>query len=474
MDTQPTLDLDVEDFGPIRSAHVELRPLTIFIGPNNSGKSYLAKLVYSCAEALFLDYWAHSRWLQDRWSYAEDMRRMRHKSPLRPWSEVPPEAQAVWIDKLNEFVAGADRRVVDSIRSYFSVDDLRLLVNRKHLSARMRVAINRRGNSLGRIAFEIDEANEFRDLQFALPDPSSISVPFNELYFQYFEVTRDIWSQILLQSGFPQGAAFYLPAGRSGLLSSAAVIAAAAMSLVGQRIGLEPIELGAFSGVEGDFVRDLNLGLGEGFRRPTPRGSVEDPLAPALSLIQDKIMQGEVTISDAKALRPVIVYKQGETVLSMSQSSSSIAELAPLALWIDGVLWPGDLLIIDEPESHLHPENQRIIARVLVRLANAGIRVICTTHSSIIVHQISNCMMASRVGTPSPSEVTLEQEDRIGFDQVAAYLFANGPDGTVVSPVEIDPDFGISEDEFLRVAEAIGEETYSLSVAKNEERLVGA
>ena len=39
--------LDVEDFGPIAKASVDLRPLTVFIGPSNTGKSYLAILVYA-------------------------------------------------------------------------------------------------------------------------------------------------------------------------------------------------------------------------------------------------------------------------------------------------------------------------------------------------------------------------------------------------------------------------------------------
>ena len=39
--------LDVTDFGPIAEASVELRPLTVFIGPSNTGKMYLATLTYA-------------------------------------------------------------------------------------------------------------------------------------------------------------------------------------------------------------------------------------------------------------------------------------------------------------------------------------------------------------------------------------------------------------------------------------------
>lgn len=39
--------LSVKDFGPIANAAVELRPFTVFVGPSNIGKSYLAILLYA-------------------------------------------------------------------------------------------------------------------------------------------------------------------------------------------------------------------------------------------------------------------------------------------------------------------------------------------------------------------------------------------------------------------------------------------
>lgn len=39
--------LEVANFGPVSRAELELRPLTVFAGPSNSGKSCIAKLVYA-------------------------------------------------------------------------------------------------------------------------------------------------------------------------------------------------------------------------------------------------------------------------------------------------------------------------------------------------------------------------------------------------------------------------------------------
>ena len=43
-------ELEVENFGPIEEGKVQLRPLTVLIGPNNTGKSYFATLVYALHE----------------------------------------------------------------------------------------------------------------------------------------------------------------------------------------------------------------------------------------------------------------------------------------------------------------------------------------------------------------------------------------------------------------------------------------
>ena len=40
------IELSVTDFGPIAKAKIDLRPLTVFVGPSNTGKSYMAILIY--------------------------------------------------------------------------------------------------------------------------------------------------------------------------------------------------------------------------------------------------------------------------------------------------------------------------------------------------------------------------------------------------------------------------------------------
>ena len=43
----PKIEISVRNFGPIAEADLDLRPLTVFVGPSNTGKTYLSVLIYA-------------------------------------------------------------------------------------------------------------------------------------------------------------------------------------------------------------------------------------------------------------------------------------------------------------------------------------------------------------------------------------------------------------------------------------------
>lgn len=49
--TRFDLKIHIKNFGPVSKGSIHLKPLTIFIGPNNSGKSYVATLIHSIISA---------------------------------------------------------------------------------------------------------------------------------------------------------------------------------------------------------------------------------------------------------------------------------------------------------------------------------------------------------------------------------------------------------------------------------------
>ena len=167
-------------------------------------------------------------------------------------------------------------------------------------------------------------------------------------------------------------------------------------------------------------------------------------------------MDGEIYAGSGDDMVPTLGYEQGGHRIAIRRASSMVADLAPLAMWIDRIVEPGDLLIIDEPESHLHPEAIRLVARVLVRLVGEGVSVVCATHSPVLIHELSNCLLLDQrwdVAAQDP-ESGYEVSDRLGLDDIAVHRFHRPePDGAVeVAQVDIEPDWGIPEDEYVDVA----------------------
>lgn len=67
---------------------------------------------------------------------------------------------------------------------------------------------------------------------------------------------------------------------------------------------------------------------------------------------------------------------------------------------------PGGLVIIDSPESHLHPSGQSAIGRFLVSVASAGIQVIVETHSDHVLNGI-RIGVAKKINGITPADVSI-------------------------------------------------------------------
>lgn len=82
--------------------------------------------------------------------------------------------------------------------------------------------------------------------------------------------------------------------------------------------------------------------------------------------------------------------------LGLGEASSAVRSLLIVWYWLKYQAIKGDLLMIDEPELNLHPENQRRMARFIAALVNAGVKVFITTHSDTIIREINTLIMLSR------------------------------------------------------------------------------
>jgi len=113
------------------------------------------------------------------------------------------------------------------------------------------------------------------------------------------------------------------------------------------------------------------------------------------------------------------------TKLTMDESSSAVRSLLDIGFYLRHVANPGDLLMVDEPELNLHPENQRRMARLFSRLVNHGIKVFITTHSDYIIKELNTLIMLNH-DNPRFRQIAAEegyQSDELLFaDKVKVYI----------------------------------------------------
>ena len=231
--------------------------------------------------------------------------------------------------------------------------------------------------------------------------------------------------------------AHYLPADRTGVMHAHRVVVS---SLIGRasRAGLHhDAPLPVLSGVLADFLEQLiELGV------PGRRGILDRTLAKRL---EAEILGGMVRIERSETGYPSFYYRpdgwKGD--LPLMNTSSMVSELAPVVLYLRHVVQPGDVLIIEEPESHLHPAMQVAFTRLLAAAVRSGIRIIVTTHSEWVLEALANLVRLS--GVPKGKRKGIDGADlALAPDEVGAWLFTprRRPRGSVVEEIPLDVESG--------------------------------
>lgn len=167
--------------------------------------------------------------------------------------------------------------------------------------------------------------------------------------------------------------------------------------------------------------------------------------------INYQVVNGELTAIDSKS----------KVLIPHYMASTSVRSLADLHLWLKHSAQKGNLLMIDEPELNLHPENQIKMARLFAKLVNAGIRVWITTHSDYIVKELNNCIMlgnvSNRIEILEKYKGEYSENDILKAEDLKAYIAYNLPDGgSTVRKIEIDK-YGMVESTFDETIDKMNE-----------------
>jgi predicted ATPase len=461
----------VRNFGPLKEADLEVKPLTVFVGPNNSGKSTAAMLLYAVGSAV------QGRFAQStrrRWPLAHRRQaQLARRTFAEAWYRAGdnPESIADYYTatraKLAQLIELALEELANDmvmeIQRCFgeTLADLRrhskgpracridVTSDAPEWSIRIRVSAGKPAEVATKVSFprmqttaevfswttrraladyEVDVESELEFIRDFAPEVLS-------------EVRNAVVSSLWKHS-------FYLPAERSGILQSHRALA----SFVVQQssyVGIRDLNVSQMSGVIADFLSSL-------IEVDDLAGPVDAPGWLA-DFLERELLQGKVSLAQDSLGYPEVVYHQGDANYSLSRASSMVSEVAPIVFYLRNIVEAGDLLIIEEPESHLHPSSQVRLAKVLGGVSDAGVGLVLTTHSDYMLAELNNIIRRTFLQHTGAIELTgIESVPEVPASQVAAYLFTPDTKGTAINPLVVDQD-GISEEEFNRVAEVLYE-----------------
>ena len=491
---QETLELEVADFGPIVEAKVDLRPLTVFVGPSNTGKSYLAILIYALHRFFsggtgFIYRPFQRGYLILRDSEIQKLPNATIDALLEtarmlldarePLGQQDVLVRSPITDLIHSsFDKGRDALGREICRC-FGIDNAGTLIRRGRRKGARIVLRRRMPNDSSRFEHQLTLARQAIEVKATIPEeiPAWIDTEYADEMSEFLrrtnmkELGTKEWDEIWwFMEAFMEALrgcvlpyltgplylpAYYLPADRTGVMHAHSAVVSALIANA-PMAGLRPAaRTPMLSGVLADFLEQLievDL-LGR------PRRRRESDLGAS---IEEVILGGSVRVDRSAIDYPHFTYRPDgwRDDLPLMNASSMVSELAPVVLYLRHMVGPGNVLIIEEPESHLHPAIQVEFTRQLAALVNAGVRVLVTTHSEWLLEELANIVRRSQL----PKTSRRDGDVALRPDEVGAWLFQpkDRPKGSVVTEIGLD-DSGLYPSGFDDVAAALHNDWADLS-----------
>ena len=502
------LELTVSNFGPIAEASIELRPMSVFVGSSNTGKSYMAALIY----VLHKFFNAYS---------GDDIRSpmllRKQQSPdlstndlsgLYAWTKETisdlqttkhetsylielPESIAMSVRPIINNIAHLSGDLEDEITRCFGVEKAKTLI--RHLSDGKTILSLYQDNSkeVGQndpFGYEVEITEQGAKINVAIPNTMPLQMNMGDISVLLWNWHAD-WLAELENMGFNKMGskatanlnidwltelenmesdgkerakriledllctlasdiasdiagplsrpAHYLPADRAGVMHAHQVVVRSLIARASRGVLRPDSPMPVLSGVLGDFMEQL-VALADSSRRAHRKNY--DNLAQRL---EQTLLRGAVRVEQSPIDYPSFVFRPNgwERDLPLMNASSMVSELAPVVLYLRHVVQPGDLLIIEEPESHLHPAMQVEFTRQLAAAVQSGIRIIITTHSEWVLEELANLVRLSEL--PKERRTGIDDEDIVlSPNQVGAWFFEPIVDqsGSVVREISLDTE----------------------------------
>ena len=486
-DAKP-LELTVTNFGPIAEAKIELRPMTVFVGPSNTGKSYMAALIYAM-HSFFTHFFNETEYgrIHGGPTWAGRIQTDPPQGPILSESDIEelhewltnelqqqkestrrsnslfelPESVATLVRPMLNGVAYLSGDLDSEIARCFGVADSSNLV-RYPGGARAGVCLRGKaqtetGNS-DIFSYNLTFTERGVEIDASIPNTMPLRIDDPSFDWSLFRLSLTTQSSLkykfekermanvsinILTNGTVQHLvdplsrpAYYLPADRAGVMHAHQVVVRALIASA-SRAALRPDSpMPVLSGVLGDFLEQL-VALAS-FQKQ--ENGDYDALAQHL---EHTLLRGAVGVERSEIDYPSFFYRPSgwERDLPLMNASSMVSELTPVILYLRHVVQAGNLLIIEEPEAHLHPEMQAAFTRQLAAAVQSGVRILITTHSEWILEELANLVRLSELPIDRREGIE-DKEIALTPEQLGAWFFEPNEEegGSVVREISLDEE----------------------------------
>ncbi len=402
--------LRVENYGKIKSAEIEIAPLTLFVGDNNSGKSYLMSLLWGI-ENLGIEALLGSEYLESEetdelseWLISQMKTAIQKKKHIAPLEDISEMLSSV----LNK---GLEKNKDSFVRRIFNSDNVSI--------GKLSIDL---GDFKGRILdIELNEQTEL--LSLSIDSREALEVHrtivesktlkerryFNSILIQV--LYKSIMGIKIVESDTQR--IIYLPAARTGFMLTKDII-----NKVGRNNTFNlPDDREKFT----PFVRPINNFLDIMGDLTVGQKKNENYIHLAED-IEHEMTDGTIEFSDMPNKEVMYVPDGHKKGIPLRLVSAVVTELCPLIL----ILKHSDNIArfyYEEPEMCLHPQLQSRMGKVIARIVNAGIGMVITTHSDIILQHINNMIkLQNRKDCDEICDrLHYGKEDLLNCDQVRVY-----------------------------------------------------
>ena len=405
------MNIKIKNLGVLKQAEFSLGDMTIVCGNNNTGKTYTTYALFG-----FLSFWQEAFYVPVKDEYISQL--LKDGVVHIGLTEYVEDAEHI-LSEACEAYAKQLPMVFATSSDRFKTTDFQVTINSEDI--RLTDKYERRIGSANTKLFSVTKSEGSDELVVTLMEKDNIDIPKDIIiHFVGYALKDIIFSNLIpnpfIASAERTGAAIFLKElnfSRNRLLKK----------IVQDDKNINPRDL--LSKEYQDYPLPVEKNVE--FTRRLETISKDDSFIfekhpEILSEFAD-IIGGKYTITQKDEL---YYEPKGKRIkLTMSESSSAVRSLLDIGFYLRHVAQPGDLLMVDEPELNLHPENQRLMARLFARLVNIGIKVFTTTHSDYIIKELNTLIMLNH-DKPYLKQIAekegYETEELISPDKIKVYI----------------------------------------------------